>query len=61
MGKELGWSCKLGRAELLWVSKVGHTLFSRLLQAQIWHQPSSSVVGGLSKGTVVESSIVCSK
>ena len=36
--------------ELLWLSKVGHTVLARLMESQIWHQPTGSVRGGLSKG-----------
>lgn len=39
----------LGGVEPLLVSKVGHTLLPGLLEAQIRHQPSSSVLGGLRK------------
>ena len=52
MEKQLGWACKLGGVEPLWISKVGHTLLARLKESQIWYQPTSSVGGGLSKGTM---------
>ena len=41
--KQLEWVCKLGGAESLRISKVGQTVFSRLMESQIWHQPASSV------------------
>ena len=38
--------------EPLWISKVGHTVLARLLESQMWHQPTGSVGGRLSKGTM---------
>ena len=42
--------------EPLWISKVGHTLantvLARLMESQIWYQPTGLVWGGLSKGTM---------
>ena len=35
--------------ELQWISKVG---ISRLMESQMWHQLTGSVVGGFSKGTM---------
>ena len=52
MEKQLGWAGKLGGAEPLWISKVGHTVLARLMGSQIWHQPTSFVGGGFSKGTM---------
>ena len=52
MEKHLGWVFKLGGVEPLWISKVGDTVLVRLMEFQIWHQPTSSVGGGLSKGTM---------
>ena len=52
MEKQLGWACELDGAEALWVSKVGHTVLARLLESQIWHQPTGSMGGGLSKGAM---------
>ena len=47
MEKQLGWAHNLGRVGLLWTSKVGHTVLARLMESQIWHQPTASVGGGL--------------
>ena len=52
MEKLLGWACKLGGVEPLWISKVGHAVLGRSMESQIWHQPTGSVGGGLSKGTM---------
>ena len=52
MEKQLWWACKLGGGEPLWISKVGHTVLARLMEFQIWHQPTSSLRGELSKGTM---------
>ena len=38
--------------EPLWTSKVGHTVLATLMESQIWHQPTGSVRGGFSKGTM---------
>ena len=38
--------------EPLWISKVGHTVLARSMESQIWHQPTSSVELGHSKGTM---------
>ena len=37
MEKQLGLACKLGEAECLEISKVGHTVLARLMESQIWH------------------------
>ena len=42
----------MGGTEHLWISKVGHTVLARLMESQIWYQPTSSVGEGLSKGTM---------
>ena len=47
MEKHLGWAHKLGGVEPLWISKVGLTVLARLMESQLWHQPTSSVGGGL--------------
>ena len=52
MEKQPGWARKLCEVEPLWVSKVGHTVLARSMESQIWHQPTGSVYGGLSKGTM---------
>ena len=56
MEKQLGWACKLGGVEPLWISRVGHTVLGRLIGSQIWHQPIYMALallrGGLSKGTM---------
>ena len=52
MKKQLGWASKLGGVESLWISKVGHTVLARLMESQIWHQPTGFVGRGLSKGTM---------
>ena len=49
MEKQLGWTHKLGGAEPLLISMVGHTVLARLMESQIWQQPTSSVGGGLKK------------
>ena len=38
MEKQLWWVHKLGGAESLGASKVGHTVLARLMESQIWHQ-----------------------
>ena len=38
MEMQLGWACKLGGAEALWISKVGQTVLASLMESQIWHQ-----------------------
>ena len=50
MEKQFGWAHKLSGVEPLWTSKVGHTVLATLMESQIWHQPTGSVRGGLSKG-----------
>ena len=45
MEKQLGWACKLGGVEPLWISKVGYTMLTRLMKSQIWHQPARTVGG----------------
>ena len=52
MEKQLGWAHKLGGEEPLWVFKVGHKVLARLMESQMWHHPTGSVRGGLSKGTM---------
>ena len=52
MEKQLAWACKLCGVEPLWISKVAHTVLARLMESQILHQPTSSVGGGFSKGTM---------
>ena len=43
MEKALGWVHKLGGTESLGISKEGQTVSARLMESQIWHQPTSSV------------------
>ena len=43
MEKQLGWACKLGGAESLWISKAGQTVTARLMESQIRHQHAGSV------------------
>ena len=43
MEKQLGWACILGEVEHLWIAKVGHKVLARLLESQIWQQPTGSV------------------
>ena len=52
MEKQLEWAHELGGAEPLGISKVGHTGLARLMEIQMWHQPTGSVGGGFSKGTM---------
>ena len=52
MEKQLGWDCKLVGVEPLWITKVGPTVLARLMESQIWHQPTSCVWGELSKESV---------
>ena len=52
MEKQLGWAHKLGEIEPLGISKVGHTVLAGLMESQIWHQPTDSVGGRLSKRTM---------
>ena len=42
----------MGGEEPLWVFKVGHKVLARLMESQMWHHPTGSVRGGLSKGTM---------
>ena len=49
--KQLGWACKLGRAESLGISKVSQTVLGRLMKSHIWHQLPRSVRGGFRKET----------
>ena len=46
MEKQLGWAHKLCGLEPLWISKVGHTVLARLMESQIWHQPTYWLCGG---------------
>ena len=57
MEMQLGWAHKLGGIEPLWISKVGHTVLARLLESQMWHQPTGSVGGRLSKGTMTSAQL----
>ena len=50
--KQFGWARKLGGVGSLWISKVGYTVLARLMESQILYQPTGSVRGGLSKGTM---------
>ena len=43
MEKQLGWACKLGGAESLYMSKVGQTVLATLMESQIWHQLARSM------------------
>ena len=45
MEKQLAWACKLCGVEPLWISKVVHTVLARLMESQIWYQPTCSVEG----------------
>ena len=45
MEKQLGWAYKLGGIDPLWISKVSHTVLARLMESQIWHQPTGSELG----------------
>ena len=53
MEKQLEWAHKLGGLEPLGISKVSQTVLARLMESQIWHQPTGSVWGRVSKGTMV--------
>ena len=53
MEKQLGWAHKLGGTESLGISNAGQTLLARLMESQIWHQPTVSVQAGFSKGIMV--------
>ena len=50
MEKQLGWTGKLGGAEGLGISRKDQTVLARLLESQIWHEPTGSVGRGFSKG-----------
>ena len=52
MEMQLGWAHKLGGIEPLWISKVSHTVLASFMESQIWHQPTGSVGGRLSKETM---------
>ena len=40
----------MGGTESLGISKVGQTVFARLMESQIWHQPTGFVEGEFGKG-----------
>ena len=44
MEMQLAWACKLDRVEPLWISRVGHTVLTWLMESQILHLPAGSVV-----------------
>ena len=50
--KQLGWAQKLGGAQSLGISKVGQTVFARMMGSQIWHQGARGVWEGFCKGTM---------
>ena len=52
MEKQLGWACKLGGVEPLWISKVGHTVLTRVMESQIMAPAYQLCEGGLSKRTM---------
>ena len=52
MEKKLVWARNLCGVEPLWISKVGHTELTRLIESQIWHQASGFVGEGFSRGTM---------
>ena len=52
MEKQQRWIHKVGGAESLWISKVGHTVLTKLMEFHIWHQPTDSVRGRLYRGTM---------
>ena len=52
MGPQVGWVEPLG------ISKVSHTVLARLIESQIRHQPTGSVWGGLSKGTLASAHLM---
>ena len=35
MEKQLGWACKLGRVEPLWIFKAVHTVLTMLMESQM--------------------------
>ena len=45
MEKQFRWVRNLGEVEPLWIFKVGHTVLARLVESQIWYQPTGSVRG----------------
>ena len=47
---------KLGGASL-GISKVGQTELARLMESQIWHQPTGSVGGGFNKRTMASAQL----
>ena len=42
----------MGRVEIWWISKVGDTVSARLMESQIWHQPTRSVGGRAQQRTM---------
>ena len=40
----------LGGVQPLWISKVSNTVLARLMESQIWHQPTGFVEGEFGKG-----------
>ena len=57
MEKQLEWAHKLGGLEPLGISKVSQTVLARLMESQIWHQPTSSVGERFSKETMVSACV----
>ena len=43
MGKQLGWTHKLGGTESLRIFNMGQTVLVRLMESRIWHQLACSV------------------
>ena len=52
MEKQLGRAHNLGGVESLGISKVGQIVLAKLMESQIWHQPTSSMWGELSVRTM---------
>ena len=55
-GKQLGCALNLGGWGFQWITRVGLTVSSRLMETQIWRCPAGSVVGGLRKGPMASTS-----
>ena len=55
MENQLGWTGKLGGAEGLGISRKDQTVLARLLESQIWLEPTGSVGRGFSKGPMAPS------
>ena len=52
MGKQFGWTCKLGGCESQGMSRVRRAVLARLMESQIWHQLAGSMRQRFRKATM---------